>query len=238
MPSAQEPTLVGHTIEHGRLKLIDVIGKGAFGIVYLAYDTRPSTSQDGPRYFAVKSMSKARLAINPRSIEDYMRETSLHRYASQHPNIVSLHRVFDEVVDGQELSFMIMDYYPGDLFAQITRKRAFTCSYSPTEMSHTDNISFPFPSRCVLYISARTQIVMLEMTNLFARCFYKSSTPWRIVTRLVSPTVTSSLKMCYARTTGWRSPLQTLDLRLWIKRAVIPALVVRTIWHQVIYPRF
>lgn len=126
MPTAHEPTLVGRTIEHGRLKLIDVIGKGAFGVVYLAYDTRPSTSQDAPRYFAVKSMSKARLSVNPRSVEDYMRETSLHFYVSQHPNVVSLLRVLDEVVDGKELSFMIMDYYPdGDLFGQITRKRTF-----------------------------------------------------------------------------------------------------------------
>jgi serine/threonine protein kinase len=110
------PSLIGHTLDNGRLEFLSVLGLGAYGVVYLAIDLHAPT----PVYLAVKCLLRAGLDSRQRHFQ--RREIALHQLASRHPNVVTLHKVIEE----GDYVFVIMDFCDeGDLFGMITEKQRY-----------------------------------------------------------------------------------------------------------------
>lgn len=148
-PHADAPgphkNLIGHRIADGRLELVSVLGLGAYGVVYLARDLHHPAQQDRPfaassssgiprslaasnggsaatGFYAVKCLSKQGLDARQRSFQ--RREIMLHTIASNHPSVVTLHRVIDAPED--PCVYVILDYCPdGDLFSMITEHQRY-----------------------------------------------------------------------------------------------------------------
>jgi len=101
-------------IDNGDIELISIIGTGAYGVVYLAIDSRYGT----PAYRAVKCLRRNGLDSRQRHFQ--RREIALHRLASAHPSIITMDRLIEE---GDYL-YVVMDYgEEGDLFAMITDRQ-------------------------------------------------------------------------------------------------------------------
>jgi serine/threonine protein kinase len=116
MPSAQSipPPPVGTVIDNGAIEFVDILGYGGYGIVFRAVDTATRTEQ-----YAVKCLTHAQ-ASRQRNL--HMREIHLHRIASAHQGVVSLHRVIEDAT----FTYIVLDYYAdGDLFTQILHKRTY-----------------------------------------------------------------------------------------------------------------
>ncbi|KAL4245798.1 protein kinase superfamily protein [Abortiporus biennis] len=104
----------GYVLRYGgaRLRLTEILGTGAYGIVYLAHDL--NSPPHNPKFFAVKCL--LRHAKGSRYDISQHREILLHRSLSHHPNIVTLHNV----VAREHYIYLVMDYCPGgDLFSAI-----------------------------------------------------------------------------------------------------------------------
>ncbi|ATY65731.1 negative regulator of sexual conjugation and meiosis [Cordyceps militaris] len=114
VPLAPEQRL-GRLLE-GTLQLTDILGTGAYGVVYAAVDITT-----GVRY-AVKCLSKYNADGSPlerRQVAYQQREISLHYKASAHANVVSLHRMIADV----DCLYVVLEYCPeGDLFLNITER--------------------------------------------------------------------------------------------------------------------
>ncbi|KJZ68986.1 hypothetical protein HIM_11627 [Hirsutella minnesotensis 3608] len=99
----------------GKLQLKEILGAGAYGVVYLAVDTESGI------HYAVKCLSKFSATGKPlghRQIARQQREVRLHYLASAHPNVVSIVKVLDEF-DG---IYVVLEYCPeGDLFLNISQ---------------------------------------------------------------------------------------------------------------------
>ncbi|PHH74043.1 hypothetical protein CDD80_3405 [Ophiocordyceps camponoti-rufipedis] len=111
-PIAPELRL-GRLLE-GKLQLTEILGTGAYGVVYAAVDV-----ETGVRY-AVKCLGKFAADGSPlerRQIAYQQREIRLHYLASAHPNVVSMLKIVDDV----DCVYVILEYCPeGDLFHNIT----------------------------------------------------------------------------------------------------------------------
>ena len=98
------------------LQLKGILGTGAYGVVYSAFDLYTQT------WYAVKALSKTNANGHPldqRQREFQQREIQLHYAASAHPNIVSMLKI----VDDPECTYVILEYCPeGDLFSNITER--------------------------------------------------------------------------------------------------------------------
>ena len=106
--------LLGHRIDNGRLEFLQVLGVGAYGVVYLAVDLHSPQ----PVYLAVKCLLRAKLDSRQRHFQ--RREIALHQLAARHPNVVTLHKVFEE----GDYIYVVMDFYDeGDLFGMITERQ-------------------------------------------------------------------------------------------------------------------
>lgn len=107
----------------GRIQLRSILGVGAYGVVYKAVDV--STLQ----VYAVKALSKFNADGSPldqRQQDFQRREISLHYQASAHPNVVSMHKIIDDL----DCTYVVMEYCSeGDLFSNITER----CRYSGNE---------------------------------------------------------------------------------------------------------
>lgn len=114
IPLAPEERL-GCILE-GTLQLTDILGTGAYGVVYSAVDIKT-----GIRY-AVKCLSKFNADGSPlerRQVAYQQREIRLHYTASAHPNVVSMHNIVDDV----DCIYVVLEYCPeGDLFLNITER--------------------------------------------------------------------------------------------------------------------
>ncbi|KAI0060746.1 kinase-like protein [Artomyces pyxidatus] len=111
---APVPDLVGRTIDK-TYKIIDLIGRGAFGAVFRAVDI----TSDGKQY-ALKCV----LTGTPHSKQHRMqtREWSIHSQVDGHPNIVTLHNV---IAVGR-YTFLVFDICEGgDLFDAVTERRTY-----------------------------------------------------------------------------------------------------------------
>lgn len=112
IPFAPEQRL-GRLLE-GKLQLTEILGTGAYGVVYSAVDIKT-----GVRY-AVKCLSKFNADGTPlerRQVAYQQREIRLHYLASAHPNVVSMLKI----VDDPDCIYVILEYCPeGDLFLNIT----------------------------------------------------------------------------------------------------------------------
>ncbi|CAL1700006.1 unnamed protein product [Somion occarium] len=108
------PTFVGHILTSGNLRyrLLESVGFGAYGVVYLALDL--NSPEEKPQLYAIKCLLRhpddSELARNQE------REINLHCMVSPHPNVVTLHHVIVE----EHYVFLVMDYCSGgDLFGAI-----------------------------------------------------------------------------------------------------------------------
>lgn len=110
-------TLRGRCIDNGRLELLNILGSGSYGVVYRALDVQSSPS--APVYYAVKCLFKNG---NPRRLRFQRREIELHRKASIHPNVVTLH----SAIEDENWFYLVMDYgSEGDLFNMITDRKRY-----------------------------------------------------------------------------------------------------------------
>lgn len=100
------------------MQLDEILGTGAYGVVYRAtdYSTYP------PTQYAVKALNKFNAdgyRIDHRQQEFQRREIALHHAASAHPNVVSTLKILDD----EDCTFVILEYCPeGDLFSNITER--------------------------------------------------------------------------------------------------------------------
>ncbi|KAJ7651173.1 kinase-like domain-containing protein [Roridomyces roridus] len=102
--------LTGRLVNDGSLHLEKLVGAGAFGNLYRAYDTDTSS-----KVYAVKCLEKHVLDSPEANLIE--RERCLHSQVSSHPNIVTFHRHF---VD-KEHEYFVMDFHDGgDMFRAIT----------------------------------------------------------------------------------------------------------------------
>ncbi|KAI1127922.1 kinase-like domain-containing protein [Nemania abortiva] len=96
------------------LRLVKIIGTGAYGVVYLAVDITTGIQ------YAVKTLSKFNADGSPldrRQLAFQHRELRLHYLASAHPNVVSMHKI----VDDPDCIYVVLEYCSeGDLFFNIT----------------------------------------------------------------------------------------------------------------------
>lgn len=100
----------------GKLRLDDILGTGAYGVVYIARDITTGVP------YAVKCLSKFNSDGTPlerRQIAYQQREIRLHYLASAHSNVVSMHKI----IEGTDCIYVILEYCPeGDLFLNITER--------------------------------------------------------------------------------------------------------------------
>jgi serine/threonine protein kinase len=112
------PDFSDKTIENGRLKLLDVIGTGSYGVVYRTLDT--TSPKHDPIYYAVKCLQKADL--DEEQLAYQAREIHLHAKVSGHPNVLTFHRIYEEGL----FLFIILDLCRGgDLFDAIAETRVY-----------------------------------------------------------------------------------------------------------------
>ena len=120
------PSLVGHTLDNGRLEFLSILGLGAYGVVYLAVDLHAPT----PVYLAIKCLLCAGLDSRQRHFQ--RREIALHQLASRHPNVVTLHMVIEE----GDYVFVVMDFCDeGDLFGMITERQRVSLAFARFDTS-------------------------------------------------------------------------------------------------------
>jgi serine/threonine protein kinase len=101
-------------IDNGFIELVSVIGTGAYGVVYLAIDSRYTQ----PVYRAVKCLR--RTGLDARQKHFQRREIALHRLACAHSSIITM----DRIIEDGDFMYVVMDYgEEGDLFAMITDKQ-------------------------------------------------------------------------------------------------------------------
>lgn len=114
IPLAPEERL-GRLLE-GKLQLTEILGTGAYGVVYSAVDIHTRIP------YAVKCLSKFNADGTPlerRQVAYQQREIRLHYLASAHANVVSMHKI----VDDPDCVYVILEYCPeGDLFLNITER--------------------------------------------------------------------------------------------------------------------
>lgn len=117
-PKTPMPDLSDRIIEDGRLKLIEVVGSGSYGVVYRALDnTSPLHDR---QYYAVKCLQKA--ALNEAQLACQYREIGLHTKVSGHPNVLTYHRICEDDL----YLFVVLDLCTGgDVFDAITKKQIY-----------------------------------------------------------------------------------------------------------------
>ncbi|KAI0753798.1 kinase-like domain-containing protein [Fomes fomentarius] len=92
MPSAalKLPNLAG-VVFHKRYQLTTLLGSGSYGVVYKAVDLEGTP---GDRERAVKLVSKR--GRNSSWCESFRSEMAIHKLASEHPNVITLHDAYED----------------------------------------------------------------------------------------------------------------------------------------------
>ncbi|KZP16886.1 kinase-like protein [Athelia psychrophila] len=110
--AAPAPPPLGTFIDNGALELVEVLGVGGYGVVYRGVETHACE----PKSYAVKCLIQSQSHQSARQRQLHIREITLHRLASAHPGVATLHRVIEEC----NHTYIIMEYASdGDLFGQI-----------------------------------------------------------------------------------------------------------------------
>ncbi len=105
-----EDTVTGHELvgrKIGGFEIVDLIGRGGMGVVYLAHDTKLDRS------VAIKSIP-AKLADGSTARRRLYREAKLLA-SLNHPNIAVIHDIIEQ---DEDLSYLILEYVPGESLAQ------------------------------------------------------------------------------------------------------------------------
>ncbi|TDL24508.1 kinase-like protein [Rickenella mellea] len=114
------PDLVGNTVDNGRLCLRSVLGRGAWGVVYLAETTGTSPGEKPDRYAVKCILTREETSLNHQTT--IAREVSLLRKCSKaSSNVLKLHDVLDK--EHTDLLFLVTDYCDGDLLDAILSGR-------------------------------------------------------------------------------------------------------------------
>ena len=111
--SVESSLALGFCIDE-RLRLIEVIGEGSSGVVYLAEDLSNTSKR-----FAVKRLDRA--AMDTQDLEDFRREVFVLKRLSGHPNIVSFHKL----IETSEFYYLVMEHCETDLFDAIFLRCGF-----------------------------------------------------------------------------------------------------------------
>ena len=98
----------GSTVDHGRYRIDDVLGRGAFGITYRAFDTKLG------RFVALKELGAPGAAVRERFLAE---ACALARFT--HPGIVRVH----DVVDEPPSDFVVMELVRGRPLAEMIAER-------------------------------------------------------------------------------------------------------------------
>lgn len=119
------PDFTGKTIDRGRLLLQSQVGFGGAGVVYKAVEICGAWR----RTFAVKWLGLPAHLRNGKASDkaEYQtrlaNEVRLHGLVSDHPNVLTLHRVVED--RARECWWMVLDWCPGgDMFNALT-----TCNW-------------------------------------------------------------------------------------------------------------
>ncbi len=106
----EETQIVGGVLSSGsqvgHFRIEQEIGRGGMGVVYLARDTKLD------RHVAIKSMPRASWGSATAQMR-FQREAKLLASLS-HPNIAVIH----EIIEVEGLTYLILEYVPGDTLAQ------------------------------------------------------------------------------------------------------------------------
>ncbi|RUP47604.1 kinase-like domain-containing protein [Jimgerdemannia flammicorona] len=100
------------TVIGGSVKLLEVLGNGSYGCLFLGQTLDLTTHAD--EYIAVKALSKRDL--DDRQLALQRQEFDIHA-SLRHPNVVALHRVIEDA----DTIYMVMELCEGDLFEAIVR---------------------------------------------------------------------------------------------------------------------
>lgn len=110
----------GRLLDDGRYKLLQVLGTGAYGVVYHANDLKTASSAGSPVQVAIKILDKRH--FTDATAERVRREVVLHHLVNEHPNVVSMRRTFEDSL----FVYIVLDYCPGgDLFTRIADDKMF-----------------------------------------------------------------------------------------------------------------
>jgi len=97
--------LVGRKV--GSFEIVEMIGRGGMGVVYLAHDTKLDRS------VAIKSMP-AELQASSTAQARFQREAKLLA-SLNHPNIAAIHDILEQ---DESAGYLILEYVPGETLAQ------------------------------------------------------------------------------------------------------------------------
>src|SRR5688572_6810508 len=99
----------------GSYRIIDTLGEGAFGVVYRAY--QPFLE----RHVAIKTLQNTRTA-DPMNEHDFVREArTIARL--RHNNIVNVYEFATAPLEGQPVTYMVMEYLPGETLDDRLKQR-------------------------------------------------------------------------------------------------------------------
>ncbi|TFY69645.1 hypothetical protein EVJ58_g286 [Rhodofomes roseus] len=104
------PDFTGMTLDAGRLELLQSVGAGAYGEVYLAIDHEASASSLVPVRRAVKIVPKA--GPSKRDTQRQRREITIQRLVSDVPGVLELL----DVIEDDAHFYLVTDYRDCDLF--------------------------------------------------------------------------------------------------------------------------
>ncbi|KAL1919054.1 uncharacterized protein VTP21DRAFT_2435 [Calcarisporiella thermophila] len=107
-------TRIGSTIDENNILLTNLLGVGAYGVVYRARHLGTG------RWYAIKCLPK--VGVDSRQRAFHIREITLHTQVSSHQNIVTL----EKVVETSEDLYVVLEYCDeGDLFYNIAERGLF-----------------------------------------------------------------------------------------------------------------
>lgn len=111
VPSPSALSLAGQYIDNGRLLLKSLIGTGAHGAIYHAWDESIQVE------YAVKVVLKRGQDFK------WRREIEMHNRVSDHPNVVTIHKV----IMAGDFACIVLDYHPG---GDLSKLLAYTKKYA------------------------------------------------------------------------------------------------------------